>query len=296
MVPAVRLSPLVLLLVFGSPLPTFVEAFAEEDGGHFEPEWSDAAPAPPSRGWIEEPRRAMVLRFSDRPLTLPRDTFALFGIAGGGLLNPSIPAGTLRVGAGYGVDEDLEVGLVLLRTTLSKLPDTGLEAPSVFGRYRFVRGFAELAGTAELAIPVGEGALWAAAELALRLHLFGFGRLDVAPRFTSYFTRERIGEVDVPVELGVQLGPHFALVVAPALVIPDVTQRAVALRPAAKAVITFGDARGATADLGLTVFAPERALTGALPPDPRFGNHWGGALELRFFIGNEDSRRSPFDF
>ena len=80
---------------------------------------------------------------SDRPLTLPEDLFAVYGSAGGGQLTSNIAYLALGAGAEYGVTDDLQVEISLLRVSLSSDPSSGLRDPIGAVTYRLTSGIFE---------------------------------------------------------------------------------------------------------------------------------------------------------
>jgi hypothetical protein len=232
-----------------------------------------------------ESRRSFRVRFVDRPLTVPHDWFALDAGLGYERLDPSSPVVSLATGAVYGVSDDLQIGVELLRLTMSPNPTTGLGQPHVSVLYRMLKGTFELGGAMEMGVPTGgqhEGAL---SVLSL-LHIASFARIDLAPSILGGDQPSWRFSVLVPASLRIQVIDQLSLGVDPILSIPDVRRGDVLARLGGRASFTVADEHGARADIDLLVTSADRVLRGSRPADPAFGNYFSVFVLAKFFVSN----------
>lgn len=234
----------------------------------------------------------MPQRFVDRPLNLPEDTFDLRFLGGYAQLRSDVFAADLEAGAGYGVYDELELGLRLLRVTMSPEKDTGLERPTGYIRYRPIDGIFGLAASAEVELPTsGPPGIFGQVDMLLRL--FGLLRLDVSGRFSALPGSPWGFVFSMPAELRIQVVDAFSLGIRPIMHIPSLrTPENITGQLGFRAVYTFGAKGKATADLSLMVTTPSMVLAGERPQDPDRNNYFGAVLELSFFLINPAQRES----
>src|SRR5688572_9115251 len=122
----------------------------------------------------------MPVAFVDRPLTTPEDAFELIFELAYSQLSSRWPVVIGEAGARYGHTADFEIGLRLLRLSMSPAPDTGLDNPMGFLRYRLLSGTFELAGYIETEIPFG-GVYEANARIETMVRVGRIARLDLGP-------------------------------------------------------------------------------------------------------------------
>jgi hypothetical protein len=234
--------------------------------------------------------RRMPLAFVDRPLVTPKDVWVVVAQTGFGLLDEDSPVVPLVVGARFGVDGDLEVGLELLRLTMSPHPSTGLGQPLVHALYRLVGGPFELGVQGTATLPT---ASTHAVSLALPMVLHaGVLRVDLAAAIAAQGATKWTFGAEAPAEVTLGLGDRLRLSGGVHFTMPDFEQAAVLVRPSFRVGLAIPggsdedlDApRGAVFDLGVRVTLPDVALRGQRPEDPAFGNYFAIALEGRFFV------------
>lgn len=172
--------------------------------------------------WVGEASAQSRLVGSDyisRPLVLPKGVLRIDGgprrpysggqVMPGGqlqfLINNEVDdAAFLVPGAGIGVIDDLELGAVW---PLRISPDLNLQDLSVYGKYSLQRGTVEVAGFAELRIPI-EDALELTGGLPVFVHLNSAARIE-----TGGFLRFSLGDdtavtLHVPVSVPIQVSPE----------------------------------------------------------------------------------------
>lgn len=241
-------------------------------------------------GQVElEARPPLDTAFVERPLTMPEDTFAILFEVGASQLDTRAPVVFGEVGARYGHTEDFELGLRLVRLAMSPAPDTGLNNPIGFVRYRFLSGIFELAGYLEAEIPVG-GTYEANARVESLLRIGSFARVDLSAE-AGIFVEEPLRYVaSLPLELTFQLGEHVSLSALGILEMRDLGRSDDLLgRAGIRFAYTFGDQGQATADLGILVTTPNLALRGERPDNPAFNNYFLALIDLSWFIANDQS-------
>ena len=229
----------------------------------------------------------MPLAFVDRPLTTPADSFELIFELAYSQLSDRWPVVTGEAGARYGIDENFEVGIRLLRVSMSPAPNTGLENPMGFLRYRLVDGLFELAGYIESEIPFG-GVYEANLRIETLTRVGRIARLDFGP------TVGLLGEDPIrfrawaPLELAFQIGDHVKLSAIGIVELYDLNRaRNVLGRAGLRFAYTFGEQR-AIADLGLLAMTPNLALSGERQQNPAFNNYFLVLVDLRWFLANDD--------
>ncbi len=237
----------------------------------------------------DAPKHPVPLLYSKRPITHPERNYRLFVGGAGTLLDANTTALTIRSGAAYGLDERTEVGLVLFRWTISKAPDTGIEAPTLFARYRLLDGIFALAAEAEVEVPISSFSAFVRLPMLLRLP---FSRLDLIPQI-GLLDQGRQFTAGLEAELRVELGEHFTLGPTFALTYPDLQERHLWARWGARLGWTFGKSSGALSDIGLNFWSQERALVGEAPR-VGLGQTFTGVLTASFFM-DDPNQPSPLD-
>ncbi len=229
------------------------------------------------------------IAFVDRPLTTPEDAFELIFELAYSQLDTRAPVVVGEAGARYGHTDDFEVGVRLLRVSMSPAPNTGLDNPMGFLRYRVLSGVFELAGYIESEIPIG-GIYEANARVEMMLRIGRVARLDFGPTFGLFAENPIRYRALGPLELAFQLGDHVKLSALGIVELRDVSRaRDVLGRAGLRLAYTFGANGHATADLGLLVTTPNLALSGERPQNPALNNYFFVLVDLRWFIAN-DSR------
>jgi hypothetical protein len=235
----------------------------------------------------EEKPSPVPLAWVDRPLTTPEDAFELIFELAYSQLGSRWPVVIGEAGARYGHTADFEVGIRLLRLSMSPAPDTGLNNPMAFLRYRVLSGVLELAGYLETEIPVG-GVYEANARIEMLLRLGRLVRIDLGPTVGVFAENPWRFRGLAPLEIAFQLGDHVKLSAVGIIELYDLEQTKNVLgRAGARLVYTFGGEKHATADLGLLVTTPNLALSGERPDDPALNNYFLALVDLRWFIANE---------
>lgn len=173
-----------------------------------------------SSSWAKS--RSVGATWINRPLVLPKGVVRLdagprrpFGggqVMSAGQLQFHLVSGAddpayLVPGAGFGLTEDLEVGVVW---PLRFAPDLDLADISLYGRYRLQNGPVQLAGFGELRIPI-ESQLALTAGLPAQIQLSPTLRLDTGAMLRVEFAAEPFGVLNVPAALLVQLTSQWGL-------------------------------------------------------------------------------------
>lgn len=236
-----------------------------------------------------EARAPLDTAFVERPLTMPEDTFAILFEVGASQLDVRAPVVFGEAGARYGHTENLEIGMRLLRLAMSPAPDTGLDNPMGFLRYRLLSGAFELAGYLEAEIPVG-GIYEANARVESLLRLGRIARVDLALEAGILVEEPLRFVASVPLQLSFQLGEHVRISAVGIVEMRDVERPEDLLgRAGLRFAYTFGTQGHATADLGVLVTTPNLALSGERPDNPAFNNYFLALIDLSWFIANEQS-------
>jgi hypothetical protein len=240
----------------------------------------------------ERQRESKIPRnISERPLTVTEDTFSVYGQAIGGQLTPS--NGYLFVGSGaeYGISNDFQVELILIR--LNFAPDSnGFLDPIGGMSYRFIKGPFELAGRVFATLPFGD-AFSAGLALPMLFRVAGYLRIDLAPEAAVSATSPAIVQAALPVLLRGQLGEAMAIGASTRFYFPNLRQNNLLARVGGRFTYTFGQNGRADYDLSVFFEAPSFAVTGPEPTDVFSDHYFSFGLELRAFI--EDTVDSPFD-
>ncbi len=247
--------------------------------------WEDEA-ADMNPGKTVTSTERVPLRFVRRPLTLPDNTWGLIFDAGYTQLSKSTPLGAFNAGAGFGVTDDAEVGVLLLLGTFSPDKDSGLESPRVFGKYRLSDGDFELAAKIEFEIPLGQG-YSAEASLPILGRIADVVRIDLEPAVEMNLVPGVSFIVKSPLRIGFQIIDSMRLSVGGHVKAERFGNTRVLGNLSAGVSYAFSGDLGAFGDVSLEVTTPNYALYGQLPEDPSFGNYWSVFLYARFFIEQE---------
>jgi hypothetical protein len=238
------------------------------------------------------PPSTMPLRAVDRPLTLLEDHFGLAPEVFVTRHGDEALVGVFA-GAGYGVTDDLEVGLTLIRLTLSSDPDTGLDAPTGYVEYRLLDSIFELSARAELELPINSGIDFAVA-VPMRLHVASLFRLDLEPRFYGTIASPYTIRTTVPAELRVQLGDRFSVGALASITWPSLrVSRSSLGQVGARLAFTIEKAAAALAEIRATafsnsvVFGSEAALT------PQYGADWTFYLDATIYLRSDPADAAP---
>lgn len=226
--------------------------------------WLFAAALLPS-GPETHARVDLPLATAARPTTLPKD---LFGVYLDTRLRHQPPWWNLplAVGAGYGVEDQLEVGIELIRLTFADGDDPearDLTAPLVYGRGHVDLGPLELGGGVGLELPLS-GFRALDGELFARLHFADLARLDLAGRLGGRFDDPTRALLDAEASATFSLHPRFALTVGGHLdSLRLFAETDLAVRPRAEAIFTVGDRNAPPlVDVALSFEGPATRLEG----------------------------------
>lgn len=236
------LGGLLVLLVLTSLWAARVAAAQEPEQVQEPQEPQELEPEPAASGPLGAP--ALPVAWAERPLTLTGATIRADGDFRITRLpvvrrDPEDPLRlvpgfetvvALGLGAGYGITEDLEVGAQVVPLRLS--PDVEYRDPSIYGMFRFVSGFADVAARLSVHIPFQDNPLFEPG-LPIRLHLDPKVRLDTGLFLPIAIADRRdddnvpILSLRIPVELSVSVVPEIFLGGGTALFLRDLEQNAV---------------------------------------------------------------------
>ena len=226
------------------------------------------------------------VRLVERPLTLTRGIYGLTFDLGVSQLAPEVPIVSFLAGTGYGISDDFEIGINVLPVTFSPAAGTGLEYPSVFLKYRLVRGAFEVAVGAQSQLPFGSP-IAISAGFMFRAHLGRFAVIDCSPTAGALFGDQIEANARAPVEIGLQFGERFALSLKGEANYADFYPERLVANASVKLSYTIPNQRGALGDIGVVVTSPNYSLRGELLPDPEPGNYFFGGVVARFFLVEE---------
>lgn len=235
-------------------------------------------------GWSGPGHVQLNLRHHDRPLSMPHDVFDIF--FDGGLSQVAVRTVVASLGAGvrYGVDDHLEVGLRLIRLTLSDLPDTGIDRPTAFAMYRLGGGIFEAAARLETELPTGGGGLQFWLQFPMLLRAGPYVRLDLKPVISAQSGDTWQWGASAPLEVWGQLTQRLRVFAAVEVGSPDLRRADdLLLRPEAGLAWAFGRS-GPSFEVIARVSAPSVVMIGQRPVDPAFGNYVGGMVTVRAFF------------
>ena len=248
--------------------------------------WSPgSAAAPAARLRVPVARAA-------RPTTLPQDEFAVRFEAGGVQNARGRWGAPLAAGAGYGVDDRLEVGIRLLDWVAGAAEDprAGLFAPTAYGRARAATGPLEIGGGLAVQLPL-EGFTAADVEAFSRLHFGARGALDLSIRAGGRFQASTRWPGRALAELSLSPARRFTASAGAELGAADLAappdRRRLWVRARGALTLTLGEPSQVPLwDLELRYRSPPRGLS-ALPPDL---GHEGSLLVRLFFDDPDDDR------
>jgi len=243
----------------------------------------------------QRPTAEQPVAFVDRPLTLPERNFGVDFDLGYTRLSPRMPFTAVSGGAGYGIDDDFEVGIRLIDVTFSPAAGSGFQEPTLFLAYRALEGFLEIAGRLEASLPVGEEFRFAA-EIPILIHIAGIFRIDLAARFSGLLDQTLLSSASAPVALSVQIIPQLILQVGAEATMVDVRGDTILGVVRGGVFYTIEGDRGPFADIGVAVVSPALTLRGLDPEPPFMGNDFQLVAASRFFFFQGDERSEPDDF
>jgi hypothetical protein len=157
--------------------------------------------------------------YTSRPLVLPKGVLRLDGGPRRPFSNGQVmPAGQLQFlvnrdtddlaylvpGAGFGVIDDLELGLVW---PLQISPDLNLLDLSAYGKYSLQRGSVEVAGYAEVRVPI-EADLEVTGGVPVYVHLSDAMRIETGGFVRLTFGDDTTVRVLAPMSLPIQVSPQ----------------------------------------------------------------------------------------
>lgn len=248
--------------------------------------------AAPALAADRTPSSSMPLRAVERPLTLLEDHFALQPDVLVTKVGDTAWVG-LFVGAGYGIDDDFEIGITLLRLTLSKDPSSGIDSPTGYLAYRLIDGPLELALKAELEIPVDD-AVDFAASVPVRIHGGAWVAVTLEPAFYGSIASPGRYGARVPAELRVQATDQLSFGALAQLAFPSLDAGSGALLQfGGLAAYTLDRARAAFGELRISVFAKSLTVgdqTGVVAP---YTADWTVLLDATFFLRSDPDETAP---
>lgn len=256
---------------------------------------ADPPPEPFAGGAARQAPR-MPVRDVDRPLTLPHRLYGVDGLAAVTQIADGLTWVQLGASAGYGINDKLEVGIALLDVSLSRSPESGLQLPEVWVRYRGATGPVEVAAEARSELPIA-GELTLGAGVFARAHVPRWLRFDLGVRGQVELRSDPRPLVAAPASLTVQLADPVAIELGAEAAIVDFARSRVTLRPRARVGWTIVDEDGPFVDVGVDVQTASIMLHGTRPPDPYLANHWSALVMARFFVFQRPSwEDDPLDF
>lgn len=253
-----------------------------------------AHPAVATADETEADATRLPVSFVDRPLTIPREIFDVGLSLSGTQWTHDAELWFVGAEALYGVDDDFEVGLRLLRAGISRAPGTGLDAPTGLVAYRYFKSrFVELGASAEVEIPFDpEADLWA--HLPALVRPSPWLRLDFEPGLHARTARRWAWSLTSPIAVAVQPSAAFRVFGLVALTVPDVRMfNALLFAPGGGLGYVF-ERRGApSVELIAQCTLGSMAWIGDKPADPRDGNHVRGEIALRLFYRDVSELDTP---
>lgn len=170
---------------------------------------------PPGADAIARLRVRLPRPFVERPATVPGDHFEVRFTGALRTDRDGNWSAPLAAGAGYGFNDDIELGVELLRLTLTPATNTEddgeLLAPGVYGAGKLTLQNLDLGARLDVEVPL-QGFRASDATLFGRLRIARRVRLDLAWK-TGVFVREGRAEwpSQLPIDVAVQLTPDWAL-------------------------------------------------------------------------------------
>ncbi len=232
------------------------------------------------------------LVFSQRPLTLSKDTLAIDAafqvlqfpsVSFGGITVDVDPVISLVAGASYGIDQDFEVGATVLPLVLSPEADYG--NPSLYGMYRFAKGSFQAAALLQAVLPVQDGSDFTLGlGVPLRLAINDASRLDIRPGVGLVFGDSTVANLSIPVEFSVNFNRPFFFMVRTGLTVPDMEFDFAAIPLGFGAGYTLGSGDTPVADLQLNFDMPS-FLNPNSDGDAIVADLWTLTVGARIFLG-----------
>lgn len=233
--------------------------------------------------FAESPDSRWPVAHAARPLTLSEGLFRLDFFVGGGLVDRQDVAFQLVAGTGYGVTDDLEVGIRLIDVIVSAAEGTGLEAPVGYGQYRLWSGILEGAAAVDVLIPV-EGQFAFGASLPMILSILDVVRLDVRPRVAAAQIPDWTATWSVGADLSIQILDQWRIFGGGQITDTFSGPFDPLLRPSGGTAVTFGSTSEPDGDLELFVLGPAIDLNGPLEVGRNLDTDWFVVIAYRPFI------------
>jgi hypothetical protein len=248
--------------------------------------------ASPALASDRTPPSTMPVRAVDRPVTLLEDHFGL---------EPDLyvtRAGETAVvgiflGAGYGVSNDMEVGLNLIRLTLSEDPSSGIDAPSGYITYRLLDSQLELAVKGEVEVPVND-AIDFAASVPMRLHVGSLLAVNLEPGVFGAIASPAQYGVRVPAEVRIQTTDHLTIDALAKFSVPNLrTSSAALLQFGGRIAYTLERHKAAFGELRATVLASSLVLGDDAALFRPFTSDWTVLIDATFFLRSDPDEAAP---
>lgn len=247
-----------------------------------------------SEGWSGEKQVQLPMRSHDRPLTTPQNVFDIVFDAAASQVSAKSAIATLGAGMRYGVDNNLEVGLRMLRVSLSDLPGTGLDRPTASAAYRVHKGPFEAALRFEGELPVGSGPLQYWLQPVFMVRVGSRLRLELSPLVTTTAGSAWQWAAAVPFEASAQLTKRLRLYVATEVGAPDLRENRDLLMLVGGGLGWTGGKAAPVYEVLARISGPAFALAGQRAPDPAIGNYFSATVTLRlFFQGMAEDPNEP---
>lgn len=180
-----------------------------------------------------------------RPTTLPKDQFEIRIQSQITNTEDDLWRVPMEARAGYGVFDDLELGIRLIRLSLNSADDTesgGLIAPTVYAAGRTVIERMELGGLIDIELPL-EGFRATDLEGFFRFHFGEYAHLDIRGRAgILYEDGITTWPAQIPAELLANLTPRVALGLGTRIEWQDLGEIDLySIRPKGRLLYTIGD-------------------------------------------------------
>lgn len=229
--------------------------------------------------------------YAHRPLTLHAGMLALDGefavlhlnASPGAVVSVSGSTATLlRLGASFGVTDDIEIGATVLPLQLS--PDFKYGNPLLYALFRFTRGNVEIGAQAMVSIPVESGSK---TGLVLRIPVLlragSAVRIDTGAGVRLGFSDPLQKSLEIPFQLSLDLTNQFYVYLTSGWIVPDFEPKRSFLPLAIGAAYTIAGNRGAVADFG-PAFAFPFFLYPDSPGDKVITQLWILTFNARIFL------------
>ncbi|MBI4819442.1 MAG: hypothetical protein HY791_24435 [Deltaproteobacteria bacterium] len=236
----------------------------------------------PGSGWYERPANIVPTAFVDRPLTLPHRHFGIDFSLDFTRLDKRVPLWVLKGAGGYGISNDLELGIELIEWSFSPDPRSGLGAPTPWVSYRLISGIFEAAAVLEADLPIAginvEGRLPVAVRVGSVL------RLDAAPAVRLSVGSIVVPTLTLPLSASFQLGQRFRMFAGASGIYDDFAPSRLSVEVFGGVALAFEDKRGAYCDARLEVVSPRIEMVGTLAEPPTLGFDATALFNLVFYI------------